>query len=95
MNKDKSYKEKYPSICYACDLARKPASDENRDNGYVGCCLRVMGKDWTEIIEGKEVAEGWVDLRASIDEIKGSGIITNLQLLTKQISACDSLTKKI
>jgi len=28
---------KYPSICHSCEHGRKPASDENRDKGYVGC----------------------------------------------------------
>ena len=89
---------KHPSICYNCQLARKPASDNNTKKGYVGCCLRVIGKrsktdddtyDWTEINEAKEVGEGWVDLRSKVKLGKGSGIITNLMLLTLEVKSCN------
>jgi len=90
--------EKHPSICYNCERARKPASDENTKKGYVGCCLRVVGKrsreddltyDWEEINEAKEVAEGWVDLKSRVKLGKGSGIITNLMLLTQEVKSCN------
>lgn len=87
----------HPSICYNCQKARKPASDENTKKGYVGCCLRVMPKhngidnityDWDEITETKEVAEGWVDLRSKVKLGNGSGVITNLMLLTLETKKC-------
>lgn len=83
-------KEKYPSICYNCDKARKPASDENTKKGYVGCCIRVIdgNLDYYEINEAKEIAEGWVDLKSNINLGKGSGIISNLQLLTLEVKSC-------
>ena len=62
--------EKYPSICYSCENARKPAADSNQEKGYVGCALRVMpkyqhpdyddydeGYDHYEIESAKEVTE--------------------------------------
>lgn len=91
-----SIKKEHPSICYNCDLARKPASDENRKNGYVGCCLRVLHPihfDWDEITEAKEVGEGWVDLKARIDGNK-SGVISNYQLLTLEVKSCNQFTGK-
>lgn len=88
------YKEKFTSICYMCENARKPASDENRSNGYVGCCIRCDGKDHWKINTAKEVAEGWVDLRAGIDDEKGSGITTNYQLLTLEVTSCDEFNTK-
>lgn len=90
-------KEKYPSICYNCYFSRKPASDENRDKGYVGCCIRALEqhqfkggriRDYEIINEAKEVAEGWVDLRSSVFGEK-SGIITDMMLLTKEVKSCD------
>lgn len=93
-------KEKHPSICYNCDLARKPASDENTKKGYIGCCLRVIGKrskndditcDYDEITQAKEVAVGWVDLKSTVKLGKGSGIITNLMLLTLEVKSCNKL----
>lgn len=45
--------------------------------------------DWTEINEAKEVAEGWVDLRSDIKLGEGSGIITNLMLLTLEVKSCN------
>lgn len=81
-------KEKHPSICYNCKLSRKPASIENIKKGYVGCCLRTSNYDYYEILEAKEVAEGWVDLRSKFKLGKGSGIITNNMLLTLEVKEC-------
>lgn len=82
---------KYPSICYYCNNARKPWSDELRNEGYVGCCGRVLDYpnefDYDVILEGKEVAEGWVDLKSNIFG-NGSGIATNYQLITFKIKKC-------
>jgi hypothetical protein len=82
-------KAKFPSLCHNCRNARKPASDENIMNGYVGCSLRVLGKDWSQISEANEIAEGWVDLRSELTLGKGSGIICNLQLLTIGVTKCE------
>jgi hypothetical protein len=96
-------KEKHPSICYSCDKARKPASDNNTKKGYVGCCLRVIGKrshggeltyDWGEIKEAKEIGEGWVDLKSEIKLGKGSGVITNFMLLTLEVKTCNQYSPK-
>lgn len=88
-------KLKHPSICYNCRNARKPASDENQENGYVGCAyfareqneekypMSVIGNNT------KEVAEGWVDLRARIFGEK-SGIITNIQIITLEVKTCNA-----
>lgn len=90
----------HSSICYNCIWARKPASDENRDKGYVGCAYFVSIEDHSDnrilstIIEAEEVAEGWVDLRASVFGEK-SGIITNLQILTKNVKSCTKFEEKI
>lgn len=94
----KDIEQKHPSICYSCDLSRKPASDENTKKGYVGCCMRVLsnhitgeeyGYDWYKINSAKEVAEGWVDLKSRPKLGKGSGIISNLQILTLETKSCD------
>lgn len=84
--------EKHPSICWGCENARKPASDENTKKGYVGCCIRALHGskvyDFTEINEADEIGEGWVDLKSQVKLGKGSGIITNMQLLTKGVKSC-------
>jgi len=93
--KIKQIKKDHPSICYNCKLARRPASEENLKKGYVGCCLRVIDKphtnydtyDYDEINEGKEVGEGWVDLKSRPFN-KPSGVISNLQLITLEIKSC-------
>ena len=89
MENKEEVQSKYPSICYSCRNARKPASDENRDKGYVGCAeyARNDGAGWDYIKEVKELAIGWVDLRSSVFGNK-SGIITNLQLLTLEVKNC-------
>lgn len=102
-NELSSIMKKHPSICYSCKRARKPASDENTKKGYVGCCIRVIGKrskeddityDWGEIEEAKEIAEGWVDLRSELKLGKGSGVITNLMLLTLEVKSCKQYIDK-
>ena len=81
--------KKYPSICYECENARKTASEEIEQGGYVGCCMFVRNdNDSIDFIEDAvEVAEGWVDLRARPFS-KGSGIISNLQLITLKVTKC-------
>lgn len=81
--------DKYPSICYACRSARKPAANENRDKGYVGCAEFTRNGHYYFVGEAKELAEGWVDLKARIFGEK-SGIITNLQLMTLEVKKCSS-----
>ena len=90
-------KVNYPSLCYNCDLARRPASDENIKKGFVGCSIRVQHKpndDHLEIIHVKEIGEGWVDLRSTVDRDKGSGVITNFQLMTLEVSKCNLYQQK-
>lgn len=95
-------KTTYPSICYTCENARKPASDVITKKGYVGCTLRVLDKvpsngrttfDWEEINKAKEIAEGWVDLRSRVKLGKGSGITTNKMLLTLEVESCNQHTE--
>lgn len=86
-------KRKYPSLCHNCVNARKPASDENRDIGYVGCVQYTRVENYHFIGECEELGEGWVDLRASIFG-KGTGIITNLQLLTLKVKSCKAFVHK-
>ena len=81
--------DKYPSICYVCRNARKPAANENRDKGYVGCAEFTRKGHYDFIGKAKELAEGWVDLRARIFGDK-SGVITNLQLMTLEVKKCSS-----
>lgn len=90
-------KKQYPSICYGCDLSRKAASDENTKNGYVGCCIRVLdrvkiGDEY--FIDAEEVAEGWVDLKCFPKLGKGSGMITNFQILTLKTTKCPNYINK-
>lgn len=89
-------KKKHPSLCFRCDLARKPASLDNLKRGYVGCALRGItnmkhpdGYDHDEIEEAEIVAEGWVDLKTRPTlSGDGSGIISNLQIITKGVKSC-------
>lgn len=85
----------HPSLCYQCIHARKPASDEIQNKGYVGCAEYARSDNGNIEFVGdvKELAEGWVDLRAKIFGIK-SGVITNLQLLTLEVKECKSFLKK-
>ncbi len=75
------------SICYNCENARKPASDQIMNQGYVGCAEFARKEHYDFIIEAEELAEGWVDLKTRIFG-KKSGVITNLQLLTKEVKTC-------
>lgn len=81
--------DKYPSICYACRNARNPASNGNIEKGYVGCAEFTRKGDYDFVGDCKELAEGWVDLRAKIFGEK-SGIMTNLQLMTLEVTNCSS-----
>ncbi len=93
----------HPSICYNCDHARKPASNALQDEGYVGCAyplikLRQTEQDTDEldvsfIGEAKQLAEGWVDMRAKIFG-NNSGITTNCQLLTLGVGDCSRFQKR-
>jgi hypothetical protein len=80
----------YPSICYGCANARKPASNENRDNGWVGCTQLLNSEtgDISFLSLAEEAGEGWVDLRSPVFAEQGSGIITNFQLLTRKVAKC-------
>lgn len=84
---------KYPSLCYTCEHARKPASDENQNIGWVGCAqyTRLENKCYF-LQEAKDTGEGWVDLRAGIFKPK-SGMITNFCLLTKETTKCSAYQK--
>lgn len=93
----------HPSICYDCQYSRRPASDTNTKKGYVGCCLRVIGKRGKDAIDtfdhdvidiAKEIGEGWVDLRSTVFREKGSGFITNFQLITLEVQKCRMYEKK-
>lgn len=81
-------KLKYPSICYNCENARKPASGELTKQGYVGCTLNAKGMGHGAITEAEVIAEGWVDLKSKIKLGRGSGVLTNLQLITKCVTDC-------
>jgi hypothetical protein len=83
----------HPSICYKCVNARKPASDENVDEGWVGCAEYARKEHCYFVEKFKELGEGWVDLKASIFG-KRSGVITNLQLLTREVEECNSFELK-
>ena len=85
--KENEVKEKFPSICHNCEFARRPASDKNRDKGYVGCAKFLEKQSHGFVTEGEELAEGWVDLKARVFS-KPSGVITNYQLLTLGIKKC-------
>lgn len=91
MNQGESEKlqEDFPSMCWKCVNARKPAAESNRDKGYVGCAEYVRRDHHEFISNAKELAEGWVDLRSRIFGEK-SGIITNCQLLTFGVNKCSA-----
>ncbi len=78
----------YPSICHTCKSARKPASDENRGKGYVGCAEYARKENYDYVGVAKEIATGWVDLKTKIFGDK-SGIISNFQLLTLEVESCN------
>ena len=85
--------DKHPSICYNCTNARKPASDENQEIGWVGCAEYFRKENCDFVYGSEELGEGWVDLRSPIFG-KKSGISTNLQLLTKGVTNCLSFDEK-
>ncbi len=76
------------SICYNCENARKPASDQIMNQGYVGCAEFARKEHYDFIIEAEELAEGWVDLKSRFTLNRGSGITTNKQLLTVGVKKC-------
>lgn len=97
--------KKYPSKCWTCKRARKPASNKMLDEGYVGCTLFTEGIKIPEEgeyenslsvgkrrivnnIKVKALYEGWVDLRAGLENRKGSGVTVNSQLLTVEVVDC-------
>lgn len=63
---EKEVIDKYPSLCYTCEHARKPAAESNRDIGWVGCAEYARKEHCNFVGDAKEIGEGWVDLRASI-----------------------------
>lgn len=89
---EKEVIDKYPSLCYTCEHARKPATETNRDIGWVGCAEYARKEHCNFVGNAKEIGEGWVDLRASIFG-KKSGIITNFQLLTLEVKTCSAYQK--
>ncbi len=96
-------KNEFPSICYGCKKARKPASNENVELGFVGCALRATEKpmsfsdgrdpvyDWDEITEAHTIGTGWVDLRAPIGFMPSNTMITNDMIMTKMVTKCRQL----
>ena len=99
MKSKEEIQEKYPSICYSCNRARK-VPDTNEQKGHVGCVIRLLkgsNKDHLEIEEGEEVAEGWIySKRRPFSESSGTlgdGVMTNMQLITKRISSCKQFVK--
>lgn len=106
MKNKKDIEKQYPSICYSCENARKVA-DTNEQKGYVGCIIRFLSghqlkggtnRDYLEIEEGKEVAEGWIySKRSPFSKSSGTfgeGVMSNLQLITKEIKSCRQYIKK-
>ena len=93
MKAEDEIKREYPSLCYSCERARRVASESNEQLGFVGCAIRVkyctepVSED--DIIGVNTLAEGWVDLR-TVPFGRPSGIITNLQIVTKGVSICDA-----
>jgi hypothetical protein len=85
MEKDEIIKT-YPSICYHCENARNPASVENLNQGWVGCAQGCTNAKELNP-EAKEIAEGWVDLK-TMPFSEHSGIISNMQTLTKEVVYC-------
>jgi hypothetical protein len=86
--------DSHPSLCYNCKWARRPASDENTEKGYVGCAYFAHCENYYEdfvmciIADASEVGKGWVDLKSPIFGEK-SGITTNLQILAKEVKRCN------
>ena len=85
---------KYPSLCWDCVNARKPAADSNRGNWFVGCCEMFRRRKYNEnadifdyLMQEDAVGEGWVDLRARIWGEK-SGVITNYVPMVKGAKRC-------
>lgn len=84
---------KYPSICWECENARKTASEELQSEGYCGCCIRAKGYNWDSIGKCEEVAIGWVDLKSEPFGHK-SGVITNFQIIANGVIYCDLFERK-
>lgn len=84
----------FPSLCWTCDHARKPASNENRDKGYVGCAQACRKESYSFISTVEEIATTWVDLRSRPFSDKGSGIITNNQIVTLGVEECQYYYEK-
>lgn len=86
--------KKYPSLCYTCEYARRPASEENEEVGWVGCAQYTRNnQNFNFLKEYKKIGEGWVDLRSPIFG-KSSGVITNFCLLTCQVKLCNDYQQK-
>lgn len=88
------------SCCVRCARSRRVASKELEREGYIGCnILNGQGEfvcysedDLNRIIGGI-IAYGWVDL-GSIPGGESSGLITNEQLVTKDVVSCPWFEKK-
>ena len=76
--------KEYPSLCYSCKKARRAASSDLEQEGYVGCTLDI---DTYQIQKAEKMVSGWVDLRSAPFN-KESGITTNLRLLTLKTRDC-------
>jgi len=94
-DEQENIKKKYPSICYSCDNSRKTWSENLMKEGNVGCCIYATSSMGVEgILEAKQIAEGWVDLRSPIFGEK-SGVTTNMQIITKEVKKCKWFTHDI
>lgn len=88
------------SCCVGCVSARRIASKELEEQGYIGCNilsgkrgLLCYSEDDLNRIVGDIIAYGWVDLGSSPGG-KSSGLITNGQLITKDVVSCPWFEKK-
>lgn len=82
-------KIQFPSKCWDCVYSRRPAAESNLEEGWTGCCIRAVNEFWDhDAIQVGQVGEGWVDLKSEPEFGIRSGVITNFQLLTRQVSDC-------
>lgn len=77
-------------LCTTCNYHRKPASDTNIEEGWIGCALRLRENHlkYHEFqIECEIQGEGWIRncyLNAN------SGHLLNYQLLHKNVTSCNN-----
>jgi len=97
----------HPSICYTCRYARKVAHKDNTIEGWVACNKPIYDelyhvkscKDLDDFlnkmdIEAKELGEGWANLQNPPTLKDTSGMITNYQLLTNEVTHCKGFWEK-